>query len=192
MKIPIGGWTCAIMTANKSRNISGIKARANRKRRIFFSDPPTKLVHSDKIAQSSFAISHFGPTKITKEENPSGRNYFSFREFNFHVTYKVSVNSCAPLLISIGRASNITVFFFLFYFSSLLISLFSIFVDENEEEIFTTGLSGNFGIAFIFSTILFLPFNILDWQISKLNVNHISNVNKVYVDKIFRIIKNYK
>lgn len=115
MKIPIGGWTCAIMTANKSRNISGIKARANRERRIFFSDPPTKLVHSDKIAQSSFAISHFGPTKITKEENPSGRNYFSFREFNFHVTYKVSVNSCAPLLISIGRASNITVFFF-FYF----------------------------------------------------------------------------
>lgn len=112
MKIPIGGWTCAIMTANKSRNISGIKARANRERRIFFSDPPTKLVHSDKIAQSSFAISHFGPTKITKEENPSGRNYFSFREFNFHVTYKVSVNSCAPLLISIGRASNITIFFF--------------------------------------------------------------------------------
>lgn len=44
-----GGWTCAIMTANKSRNIPGIKARANREDRIFFSDPPTKLVHSDKI-----------------------------------------------------------------------------------------------------------------------------------------------
>lgn len=37
------------MTANKSRNIPGIKARANREGRIFFSDPPTKLVHSDKI-----------------------------------------------------------------------------------------------------------------------------------------------
>lgn len=126
-----------------------------------------------RLAQSSFAISHFGPTKITKEENPSGRNYFSFREFNFHVTYKVSVNSCAHLFNFHWPCFEyhcFFFFFFLFYFSSLLISLFSIFVDENEEEIFTTSISRNFCIAFTFCAISFLPFNILDWQISKLNV----------------------
>ena len=69
-----------------------------------------------RLAQSSFAISHFGPTKITKEENPSGRNYFSFREFNFHVTYKVSVNSCAHLFNFHWPCFEYHCFFFFFFF----------------------------------------------------------------------------
>lgn len=121
-----GGWTCAIMTANKSRNIPGIKAKANREGRIFFSDQPSLFILI-RLAQSSFAISHFGPTKITKEENPSGRNYFSFREFNFHVTYKVSVNSCAHLFNFHWPCFEYHCFFF-FFFSILFFLPFDFFI----------------------------------------------------------------
>lgn len=174
MKIPMVG-ELARLWRQISREIF-LELKLERIEKVVFSFQ-TKLQPSlfilIRLAQSSFAISHFGPTKITKEENPSERNYFSFREFNFHVTYKVSVNSCAHLFNFHWPCFEyhcFFFFFFLFYFSSLLISLFSIFVDENEEEIFTTSISRNFCIAFTFCAISFLPFNILDWQISKLNV----------------------
>lgn len=94
----------------------------NSRCRIFFSVPSHPSLLILIRLRSHRSLLHIsGCNKNNGTENPSERNYFSVREFNFHVTYKILVNSFASFSFHCC-SSNIAVewcVFFLLLFSLL-------------------------------------------------------------------------